>query len=76
MKEFAKYLGEELGKLGYKDMSKIASNFSYNSFTTSSEYLGEFNILLKNILNQNIVNDDIKLSIYNAIRAIDVALGN
>lgn len=77
MKEFAKYLSRELERLGYKDKSRIVSEFSYNSFTTSSEYLGEFRFLLEDLIKQNILSDDnIKLQIDNAIRAINKAFGN
>lgn len=77
MKEFAKYLSKELENFGHKDKSKMVNEFSYNSYTTSSEYLGEFRILLEDLKKQNVLDDDnIKLEVDAAIRAINKAFGS
>lgn len=77
MKEFAEYLSNELVRLGYNDKSKMVSGFSYNSYTTSSEYLGEFRILLEDLIRQNILSEDkIKIEVNAAIKAINKAFGN
>lgn len=77
VKEFAKYLSKELENFGYKDKSKMVYEFSYNSYTTSSEYLGEFRILLEDLKKQNVLDDDnIKIEVDAAIRAINKAFGN
>jgi pyoverdine/dityrosine biosynthesis protein Dit1 len=77
IKKFAKYLSEELERLGYNDMARMISEFSYNSYTTSSEYLGEFRFLLNDLIKQDILKDnDIKIEVENAIRTINRAFGN
>ena len=76
MKEFAKYLSGELIKLGFNDRAKIIDEFSYNSYTTSSEYLGEFRILLQDLIKENIFDEDkIKLELVIAVKAINKAFG-
>ena len=76
MKEFAKYLSGELIKLGYNDRAKMVDEFSYNSYTTSSEYLGEFRLLLEDLIKENILTEDkIKLEIAIAVKAINKAFG-
>jgi hypothetical protein len=57
MKEFAKYLSGELIKLGFNERAKMIDEFSYNSYTTSSEYLGEFRILLEGLIKENILTE-------------------
>ena len=77
MKGFAKYLSKELKNFGYKDKSKMVNEFSYNSYTTSSEYLGEFRILLEDLKKQNVLDEDnIKLGMEAAIKAINRAFGS
>lgn len=77
MKEFAKYLSKKLESFGYKDKSKMVNEFSYNSYTTSSEYLGEFRILLEDLKKQNVLKDEnIKLGVDSAIKAINKAFGS
>lgn len=49
MKEFAKYLSLELSIGGFKDLATEVDMYSYNSYTTSSEYFGEFRIVLKKV---------------------------
>ena len=50
MKELAKCLGDELEYCGLKELSNEVREFRYNYYTTSSEYLGEFRIVLKKVL--------------------------
>lgn len=74
MKKFAKYLSGELTRLGYNDRAKMVDEFSYNSYTTSSEYLGEFKILLEDLMKENILIDDkIKCEVVIAVKAINKA---
>lgn len=74
MKEFAKYLSKELENFGDKDNSKMVNQFSYNSYTTSSEYLGEFRILLEDLKKQKVLEDEnIRLQVDAAIKAINKA---
>lgn len=74
MKEFAKYLSNELDKLGYKDEAKRINEFSYNSYTTSSEYLGEFRFLLEELKKYDILkNANMLLEADRAIKAINKA---
>lgn len=76
MKEFAKYLSGELIKFGYNDRAKMVDEFSYNSYTTSSEYLGEFRILLEDLIKENILTEDkIKSEVAIAVKAINKAFG-
>ena len=76
MKEFATYLSRELEEMGYKDKSKMVNEFSYNSYTTSSEYLGEFRILLEDLKKENIFNNKVKTEVDFAIKVINKAFGN
>jgi len=77
MKEFAKHLSKELENFGYKDKSEMVNGFSYNSYTTSSEYLGEFRVLLEDLKKQKILEgENIKLEVDAAIKAINKAFGN
>jgi hypothetical protein len=56
---------------------RAQSGFSYNSYTTSSEYLGEFRILLEDLIRENILSEDkIKIEVNAAIEAINKAFGN
>ncbi|MDD4049354.1 MAG: hypothetical protein PHI90_11200 [Clostridia bacterium] len=50
MKEFAKSLGEELKNSGLQELSNKVLEFKSNYYTTSSEYLGEFRIVLNEII--------------------------
>lgn len=50
MKEFAKYLSEELKNHGLSELSKEVLEFKSNYCTTSSEYLGEFRTILNEVL--------------------------
>lgn len=77
MKKFAKYLENVLLKLGITEEANKVSAYSYNSFTTSSEYLGEFRIVLNDFNKSDIsVNNEIRFEIESAINAINKALGN
>lgn len=49
MKEFAKRLCEELEGCGLKELSREVLEFQSNYYTTSSEYLGEFRIVLNRV---------------------------
>jgi len=77
IKEFAKLLSSELIKLGYNDRAKMVDEFSYNSYTTSSEYLGEFRFLLEDLINENIfIENNMKLQVAIAIKTINKAFSN
>jgi hypothetical protein len=49
MKEFANLLSDELNKIGQNELADEIKHFSYNTYTTSSEYLGEFMFVLERI---------------------------
>jgi len=60
MKEFPKYLSEELKNHGMLELSKDVLEIKSNYYTTSSEYLGEFRLGLNKVLlksNANLSND-------------------
>ena len=78
MKQFAKLISTELEQNNRADLALETSGFSYNSYTTSSEYLGEFRLVLKKILKEKdfTLDNKIRQSIYKAIAAIDKAFGN
>jgi hypothetical protein len=77
MKKFAEYLSEILMQLGYNDKVMLVKEFSYNSFTTSSEYLGELRIILNELNRSNILTDDrVKFEVETAIQAINKAFGS
>lgn len=74
MKKFASVLSNKLDELGFNEISKDTNQFSYNSYTTSTEYLGEFKLLLERIKKQNILNDEeIEFEIDKAIKIIERA---
>jgi hypothetical protein len=50
MKELANLLSFELMKIDQIDLAEEIISFSYNTFTTSSEYLGELRFVLERIL--------------------------
>jgi hypothetical protein len=52
MKEFAKLLYEELMKISQVELAEEIKFFSYNTYTTSSEYLGELKFVLERILSE------------------------
>ena len=76
MKQFAGHLAELLDQSGYKDKAEMVNDFFYNSFTTSSEYLGEFRIVLNRLIQSDIIAESAIISeIKTAIQAIDRAFG-
>jgi hypothetical protein len=77
MKEFAVHLSAELSNLGEKSFSESVKGFAFNSFTTSTEYLGEFRIVLKDLLNirGDILTQETKSLIQEAVAAINKAFG-
>lgn len=50
MKELANLLSFELMKIDQIDLAEEIKSFSYNTFTTSSEHLGELRFVLERIL--------------------------
>jgi len=76
MKQFAKHLTGVLYRLGYSENAKTVEAFSYNSFTTSSEYLGELRIVLKELIQSDLpIEAEIIAEVKTAIQAIDRAFG-
>lgn len=75
MKEFAKYLSEELKNHGLPELSKEVLEFKSNYYTTSSEYLGEFRIVLNEVLLKTNINlsNDLVGNINKAIESINKA---
>lgn len=50
MKRFANLLSDELIKIGQIELAEEIKFFSYNTYTTSSEYLGELMLVLERIV--------------------------
>lgn len=78
MKEFAKSLGEELEGCGLKELSKEVLEFKSNYYTTSSEYLGEFRIVLNEVLldAKDKLSSEWLQSIEKGVEAINKAFSN
>jgi hypothetical protein len=77
MKQFALHLSNELNLHGEVNLANEVKYFSKNTYTTSSEYLGEFRIVLIRVLNlDNKILLGLKDSIRDAIASIDKAFGN
>lgn len=74
-KEFATYLSERLSDLGEDGYSNAVQKFSYSSYTTPTEYLGEFRSILKTIINSVSLDEATRSYIQEAIAAIDRAFG-
>jgi hypothetical protein len=77
VKQFALHLSYELNSRGEENLAKEVKYFSKNTYTTSSEYLGEFRIVLKSLLNlDNKILLGLEDSIRDAVASIDKAFGN
>lgn len=71
---FSKRLSYSLIKLGYIYESKKIERFSYSFFPSSTEYLGEFHTVLKELIGSRIeLDSDTMEEIRIAIRTIDQA---
>jgi len=78
MKEFAKSLGEELENCGLEELSDKVIEFKSNYYPTSSEYLGEFRIVLKEVLtnSKDKLSEEWIKNINLGIEAINKAFSN
>jgi len=78
LKEFAEYISKTFDSLGEAELAKEVSDFTYNSFTTSSEYLGEYRILLQKIIQEkkNKIDNELYEDIQKAINAINKAFSS
>jgi hypothetical protein len=77
MKDFAKFLSSELQRIGESKWSEEVSFFSSNTFATSSEYFGEFRIVLVELVGNKGISfsNDLKDNIDLAIKSINRAFG-
>ncbi|MCA1066122.1 hypothetical protein QTG56_25455 (plasmid) [Rossellomorea sp. AcN35-11] len=71
LKKFAGVLSEELLLQDEADISRDVSYFTRNTFTTSSEYLGEFRILLEEVIKDIKLNSSLVKTVKKAIKSID-----
>ncbi len=78
MKEFAKNLSEVLESCGLKGLSNEVLEFKSNYYTTSSEYLGEFRLVLNKVLidGKDKLSYEWLESIDKGIEAINKSLSN
>jgi hypothetical protein len=78
IKKFAEFVSAELIRNHEEKLAVEVSTFSYNSYTTPSEYLGEFRIVLKRVLKERptVLNEETKESILKAVETIDNAFNN
>lgn len=78
LKKFANLVSSELAEKNIQDLSLEIGEFSYNSYTTSSEYLGEYRIILKKILSKVEIdlNKETKEKMLKAIEVINKAFNN
>lgn len=77
MKDFASHLAKELNSIGENNWSKEIDFYSTNTYTTQTEYLGEFRIALKQLLQEKepLLKKDLVADIKLAIEAINKAFG-
>lgn len=75
MKQFAGSLSKHLQLQGEDAIANEISYFERSSYTTSSEYLGEFRIILRKVLSSGILipADEFYQPVDHAIKAIDKA---
>lgn len=75
MKDFAQFISDYLLANNRENLALEVEKFSYNTYTTSSEYLGELRIVLKRILLETdmILSEEVKEYIAKAIEAINKA---
>jgi hypothetical protein len=75
IKKFAELVYNELIRNNEEKLALEVSAFFYNSYTTPSEYLGEFRIILRKVLEEGntFLNNETKESILKAIKTIDKA---
>lgn len=78
MKDFSKYLSLQLTSLGDKHWAAEFNNFSYNSYPTPTEYLGELRVVLQSFLKekQGQLSQEVEELSVRAVKAIDRAFGN
>jgi len=75
MKQFATALSDHLRQLGEPDLADEVGKFDRNTFTTTTEYLGEFRIVLRQVLllKTLLSPDKYRTGVVQAIDAIDKA---
>lgn len=74
LKDFSVFISDELANLGKDNLAAEVKEFSFNTYTTSSEYLGELRITLNKVLSEgNTLNQEIRVCITKAIQAINKA---
>ena len=78
MKEFAKSLSVELKSISQNDLSSEVLEFKSNFYVTSSEYFGEFRIVLKKVQEKcgSELSQEWVASVNSAIHAINKAFSN
>lgn len=75
---FADHISSELVKQGKHELVSEINQFSNTSFTTSSEFLGEFRMLMSKILllKEIKLDKETESAIFKAIETISKAFGN
>jgi len=76
LKIFARELSSVLLRIGEKELANELAKWDEDFFTTSSEFLGELNLILKKIVVVNRLDERTKTNVEDCIRAIDAAFGN
>lgn len=76
--KFAEHISSELVKQGKHELALESYQFCNTAFTTSSEFLGEFRLLMKKVLLQKEIKFDIETEngIIKVIETINEAFGN
>lgn len=77
MKDFINHLSSQLQQIGENKWADEMNFFSYNTYTTSSEYLGELRMALQKLLKekQSTLPAALKRHVDSAIDAINKAFG-
>ncbi len=78
IKKFADHMSSELMKRNKHELASEINQFCSTPFTTSSEFLGEFRIIMKKVLSQKeiIFDKGTKNGILKSIETINKAFGN
>lgn len=76
--KFADHISSELVKQGKHELESEINQFCSTAFTTSSEFLGEFRMLMKKVLLRKEIKFDKETEngIFKAIETINKAFGN
>lgn len=78
IKKFADHLSSELIKQNKHELASEINQFCNTTFTTSSEFLGEFRMLMKKVslLKDIKLDKEAEKGIFKVVETIDKAFGN